>query len=158
MHLYSWPHCNRRTINSFMVMMMMMMMRAALTTSVNSSRPCHAAKAVPGDSRFRFCQCVAVSSGDISAICARIWKVIYRWIQDRMNEINFWQPFFRVSGSLNRDCWYLVGETAKKVFRCFTKHSKKKQIAPIKYYKLASLGRNLKPGGRVSPAVGLCPH
>ena len=24
MHLCSWPHCNRRTINSFMVMMMMM--------------------------------------------------------------------------------------------------------------------------------------
>jgi len=28
MHLCSWPHCNRRTINSFMMMMMMMVMIA----------------------------------------------------------------------------------------------------------------------------------
>ena len=28
MHLCSWPHCNRRTINSFIMMMMMMMMMA----------------------------------------------------------------------------------------------------------------------------------
>jgi len=30
MHLCSWPHCNRCTINSFMMMMMMMMMMSIL--------------------------------------------------------------------------------------------------------------------------------
>ena len=32
MHLCSWPHCNRRTINSFMMMMMMMMITKCSTT------------------------------------------------------------------------------------------------------------------------------
>ena len=36
MHLCSWPHCNRRTINSFMMMTMMMIMMMIMPLKVKS--------------------------------------------------------------------------------------------------------------------------